>query len=259
MALDYLRESLEGIDEGLQALYQEKEGKYYLDVAGVMPMSEYDAKTIEFKGKEKALRKKADEYMNTLKGYGDYTPETVKELESKMKELELNADSFKGTSEDVEKKIQALKEYHENKSNDLVSKYTTQLSEKDSMISQVSNQLLEMKKDIEIRKEVEKWSREDTINDSVYLLKDMIDYNQEGETFEGKENGLTIAEVCEKFYKDRPLFCKPSNSGGATGNKNGQSISNPFKSGQENKTEQAKMFRENPELARRLQKEAGLV
>lgn len=42
MAIEYQVETLEGIDEAVAGLYVEKDGKYMLDVQGVVPKAQYD-------------------------------------------------------------------------------------------------------------------------------------------------------------------------------------------------------------------------
>jgi DNA-binding transcriptional MerR regulator len=78
MTLKLELESLEGVDEGIASLYQEKDGKYVLPVDGVVPKSEYEIlnQRLVDANEENARRRRAVERWREL---GE-SPEAVKEM-----------------------------------------------------------------------------------------------------------------------------------------------------------------------------------
>lgn len=78
MTLKLELESLEGVDEGIASLYQEKDGKFVLPVDGVVPKSEYEMlnQRLVDANEENARRRRAVERWKEL---GE-SPEAVKEM-----------------------------------------------------------------------------------------------------------------------------------------------------------------------------------
>lgn len=103
MTLKLEIESLEGVDENIAALYQEKDGKYVLPVDGVVPKSDFEAlnQKLVDANEENARRRRAVERWKEL---GE-SPEAVKELLSgKMT-----------PSDDQERIISEIKNQYEGK------------------------------------------------------------------------------------------------------------------------------------------------
>lgn len=257
MALTYQVDSLDGVDEAVKALYVADGEKFKLDVEGVIATSEYDSKITEANGKLKEVRKKSDEYIKKLKGFGENTPESIEELLQKSSELQILADQNKGTSEDTEAKLKANKEYYDSKLGDANTKHAEKVLELQNAINAKEAIILDSKLEKEIIDNVKETAKTESLIDVISLMKGMIEYNAEAEVFESKGTGLSIEELSKQFFKERPYLVKESTSGGSQGNLNKGALDDPFKEGDSySRTKQAQMFRENPELAKKLQEQA---
>lgn len=81
----------------------------------------------------------------------------------------------------------------------------------------------------------------------------------EGNIMVGKNGAMTFEEWIDGPIREKyaPLFPKPVGGGAVGNNGNTRTQNNPFKKETLNLTEQARIHRENPQLAARLQSEAG--
>jgi hypothetical protein len=82
--LKYLYDSIDDVPEEFRPLYAEREGKYELaEIEGVKTQADIDRLN-------KALAAEREEHKKTkgrVKGFGNYTPEQVEEMSSKLEEL----------------------------------------------------------------------------------------------------------------------------------------------------------------------------
>lgn len=112
MALDFEVDSLDGLEENVQGLYVEKDGKYRLDVSGIDPADELKEalrKQRDETKSEKERRKALEEAQQKLeesqaKEKGEFKTLWEKEQEQKAKLLE-ELNTFKGTVAEKEKKL----------------------------------------------------------------------------------------------------------------------------------------------------------
>lgn len=74
--LQHTVETLDDIPESVRPFYSEGDGKFYLQVDGVVPKSRHD----EFRENNISLLKENDTLKATLDTFGDLTPEKLKEL-----------------------------------------------------------------------------------------------------------------------------------------------------------------------------------
>lgn len=114
MALKYQLETIEDLDEPLQQLYTEKNGKYVLDVEGVEPVE-------NIKGLKSALAKER-EAANAYKKFGDPDDiaQQIADLEQKIKE----AGKGSKAADDAQAKIDQLTEQYEAKLKDSESRFS---------------------------------------------------------------------------------------------------------------------------------------
>lgn len=90
MALKAILDSLDGLSDELKKLYAQKDGKFHLDVEGLIPASKLD----EFRTNNIALLKEKDALTEKLKGFDGIDVAKLKELqatEQKVKEGQLIA------------------------------------------------------------------------------------------------------------------------------------------------------------------------
>lgn len=77
------------IPEAFVGEYEERNGAFHLKVEGdYAPLIEANTKLAEFRDNNRTLNAKANELTEKLKKYGEVTPESVIELQTKLKEFE---------------------------------------------------------------------------------------------------------------------------------------------------------------------------
>lgn len=124
MALKAILDSLDGLSDELKKLYVQKDGKFHLDVEGVVPKDRLD----EFRNNNIELKKQLDEITGK---YKDIDPEQVRELLKQDKALkekklldagkveELLEERTKAMKADYDTKIKALTEKDEKATSQL--------------------------------------------------------------------------------------------------------------------------------------------
>ncbi|ANF26028.1 hypothetical protein [Stutzerimonas stutzeri] len=240
--LDYQRDSLEGLDEGARAFYEEKDGKFQLKVNGI-PQGEdvtgLKAKLEELLGESKAAKAKAREAEEAAK-------KVAEESARKNGDIDALENSWK---EKLSKREQELLEQvngYEGQVKQLtVGRTATELATELAVHGSAKALLPHIQARLSM-----------DIRDGKPTVV-VLDAN-------GKPSAATLDELKAEFTNDpafAPLIVGSKASGsGAGGAKpgGGAANSNPFAKGEGfNLTEQARITRENPQMAAQLKQAAS--
>jgi len=271
MPLPYRINKKEEIPSGLESHYLEKkEGEavyYVLDTEGVVPSARLD----EFRNTNRELHKKINEFETKFEGVDPENYRNLTATVGNLKPDEITELLKKGKDVDkvVEQRIAAVKQGHEQQ----VKTFTTEIGRLTSRLSDLSiNQaVIERATKLGLRPSAQpditsRAQRVFTLNPK----GDLVALEADGKTPKYGKDGtpLTIQEWVEALVAEAPhLFAESKGSGGSGDGSGGQagggaewSKKNPFKKGTQffNLTEQGKLMKENPTLARRLMVEAGI-
>src|SRR5262249_16688016 len=111
MALKALVASLDEVAEEHKSLYTEKEGKFVLEVDGLVPKERLD----EFRNSNVQLRKEGEQLKATADKFKDIDPEKAREAEKKLKEIEEKNLLDKGNIEEVvNQRTAIMRQEHES-------------------------------------------------------------------------------------------------------------------------------------------------
>lgn len=168
----------------------------------------------------KARFNEVNEEKNTLK-------KTVTERDGQLEELK----KASGNSEELKKQIETLQESNKKS----VADYEEQL--KTLRLSTAIKLAITDAQDVDIVESL--------------IKKDQLVYGEDG-----KVAGLS--EQVKTLKKEKPFLFKTEKAQGYNPNAGSEPKVNPFKKDSINLTEQGRLFRENPEEARRLASEAGI-
>lgn len=168
----------------------------------------------------KARFNEVNEEKNTLK-------KTVTERDGQLEELK----KASGNSEELKKQIETLQESNKKS----VADYEEQL--KTLRLSTAIKLAITDAQDVDIVESL--------------IKKDQLVYGEDG-----KVAGLS--EQVKTLKKEKPFLFKMEKAQGYNPNAGSEPKVNPFKKDSINLTEQGRLFRENPEEARRLASEAGI-
>lgn len=248
--LKYIIENLEDIeDPKIRELYKEtSDGKFMLDIEGVKPTEEFN-KVHEALRKERELHR---DWEKKAKMFGDLTPENIEEFKTKIAELE----ATKG-SEDVEAIKKSLKEHYEARMAVINSESKNKLGEKDLLVKDLESKLTSFKLDKELMDLCKDVAKPESISDALALLKAGVIWDEDTGDFVASDGVTTLKDFTIDFFKNRPYFVASSEGGGAKGSKG--SINSPSDWTKLNMTEQGLLLKQNPVLAEKLRRKAGLI
>lgn len=239
--LKYQLDSLEGLDEGARAFYEEKDGKFQLKVDGI-PQGE-DVSGLKAKVEELLAEKKS-------------ASQKAKEAEAEAKRIAEEAARKNGDVEALEK---SWNEKYSKREQEL-------MSERDGLVGQI--------KELTVGRAATDLASELAIPGSAKALLPHIQSRlsmdiRDGKPSvvvmdaNGKPSATTLAELKAEFASDpafAPLIVGTHASGGGAGGAKpgGGAAPNPFSKGEHfNLTEQARIMRENPQLANQLKQAAS--
>lgn len=269
MPLQSVVDSLDGIDEAVQGFYEEKDGKYYLSLDGdikehpaVKPLQvayERDAaKRKEQSAKLTSLQAKLDGLPE------DFTPEQYNELRDKVDEIEATNGHASGEVEaDVRKAVAKA----EREAKRAERERATALEQNGQLMSGLQRLLVENSMQDELLK---------ANVDPRYLPAVKALIREDFKVVEDSDSPIGFAavagpdELTPKEYikawsqadENKIYISAGSNSGGsAKGSSDAAPASgdNPFKKDSRNLTQQNHLITNEPETAKRLAREAGVV
>lgn len=232
MALKAELESLDGVAEELHQFYpkDEKSGKYYLSVEGLVPKSKLD----EFRQNNINLNREKDKLARDLdeikSAYGEVTPDDVagmkKTLES-IKDKKVFDDE--GIEALVEKRLNALRMEHDSQLKANAKRIQELQSESDQWSSKFRRNVIDRAiSDAALKA----GARPQAVADVVLRGQSMWTLNEQGkpiakssdsDVMYGKDgtSPLTPAEWMDILKQEAPHFFEGSSGGGAPGGTNG--------------------------------------
>lgn len=244
------------IPEALRSAYKQRgDGAgYILDVeGGVVPKALHD----EF-------RQKNIDLMKRLEGFGDVTPDSLKELRAQQEQLTAElAAARKGKDAEAEKRIEALQTGLKKQIDDATK-------ERDAYKSRLETVLI----DGEVAKSAAAIGAHPTALDDISArVRSRFKIGDDNKPFAVDAQGnkvfgedgqpLGVDGVVRQLTKQAPHLFKPSNGSGATnqpaGGGRNQAAGNPWEKKSWNVTEQMKLMKSDAGEAKRLQAEAGVT
>ena len=271
MTLKAVLDTLDGVEDAIRGLYEQADdGKYYLAVDGVdsLPQVRGLATTLR-KYKEvapDASRLKAKlERLQQLEGFAELgmSAEEVRERLQRLEELE--ASGAKANSEQIEK----LRETYEKRVAATKKQLEEQIAAKEAEIQRLNAFVERLTIDNEIEAALAKVNVIPETREAVKALLKLRGPKvvHDGESYRGVFE-TDLGEIPIKDYveawsrKDEAAPFLPASgnkgSGATSGKAGGSARVNPFKPETRNLTEQMRLMKENPTLARQLAAEAGI-
>lgn len=270
MALKAVVDSLDGVEDAIQGLYTEAEdGKYYLSVDGVDALPQVRGLVTTLRRfKEVApdasrLKSKLDR-LSELEGYADLglSADEVREKIQRLEELEASGG-------DVDGKIEALRQTYDKQKAALQKQLEGKLGEKDAEIQTLQSFVERLTVDNALDRALDKVKVIPETREAVKALlkqrgpkviREGDDYRGIFETDLGEVSVEDYVDAWSRRDEAAPFMPASGNKGsGAGGGKVGGSArANPFKTETRNLSEQMRLVKENPTLARQLAAEAGV-
>lgn len=270
MALKAVVDSLDGVEDAIQGLYTEAEdGKYYLSVDGVDALPQVRGLVTTLRRfKEVApdasrLKSKLDR-LSELEGYADLglSADEVREKIQRLEELEASGG-------DVDGKIEALRQTYDKQKAALQKQLEGKLGEKDAEIQTLQSFVERLTVDNALDRALDKVKVIPETREAVKALlkqrgpkviREGDDYRGIFETDLGEVSVEDYVDAWSRRDEAAPFMPASGNKGsGAGGGKGGGSArANPFKTETRNLSEQMRLVKENPTLARQLAAEAGV-
>ncbi|WP_062359583.1 hypothetical protein [Vreelandella aquamarina] len=217
--------------------------------------------------KERDSRKKMEGTLTSLQSaFGERSPEDVKAMMDRLENDEMARLAAEGKTDEIIKKHkekwdaerksaeqswQQQLEEATNRANTLEQKLTQELVDNRAMAAASKAGVIPEALDVVKMLAKSQWQLED----GEPVLRD-----KDGNIVTGKQGALTFEEwAAEQLRESHPYIFPQPKGGNAPGNNGNASTKvNPWKSDQRNLTEQARIKRHEPELAKRLMVEAGI-
>lgn len=270
MSLKAVLDSLDGVEDAVRGFYTEAEdGKYYLTVDDVDALPSVRGLTNTLRRfKEVApdasrLKSRLDR-LAELEAYADLEL-SADEVRERLQELEeLRAAGAKAGSEQIEK----LRETYEKRVNATRKQLEEQIAAKDAEMQELRGFVERLTIDNELDRALDRVKVIPETREAVKALMKLrgpkVVQGEDGfqGVFETDLGDLDIASYVDKWSRSdeaAPFLPASGNRGtGATSGKGGGSArANPFADETLNYTEQMRLVKENPALARQLAAQAG--
>lgn len=252
MALNFEVENLDSIEDSYRGLYKKalKDGKeiYCLDVVGAVA----DSDITKLKNALNSEREMKADFEKKFKAFGEWTPDSVRDMQEKLTALEAGSGS---ASEEITRKMEEIRTNYQTKNAELKASYDKQISDLNKEIEMKDNLIMTtMRKDAV--KQVYDGKGDKTMFDAfLYYIAPKIEFSKEKQVWQSVDGLQSLQEVVDDVFNTCPGFLSATVSAGAretnVGGSTWDAVFNP-KSPKYNRTEQAKLFKQNPERAREL-------
>lgn len=270
-------EEFEGLDDGLRSHYIESQaGGYVLDAGDldqhpkVLGLRNTLKKFQEAGGTDaRRLKARLEEADRLRDGFGDLDPEEVRTALTRLQELE--ATGGKPSGDDVQRTLQdALAKQAEK----LNGTWEAKVSEKDAEINHLRGHIENRELSQGLTNELKGKVLEGTEESVGLLLRAKFENRVVWDEIHGERmprgvfvndlgeevNVATFVETWLRSEGAKPFVPGSGNNGtGSKADGPGSGRTNPFKAETRNLTEQGRIFRENPALAKQLAAAAGVT
>jgi len=247
--LKAILDSAEGLDEAIKPFYLEADGKFVLQIEGVQnhpdTLALKNAKDREAEGR-RTIKAELDELKARFQGLPeDFTVEEFNRLK----------DEGKGSVDD------RLKEQRERLTTQFNTEKATLTADRDKYKNIAEKRVVEQSlTDALVAAGVGK----QFIKAAKALLKDEIKVAYEGDEILATIKSLPLSSAIKEWAESeegKEFVVAPNNGGGGNTGVKGKpsSQNNPFKKETLNLTEQGRLKREDPDLAKQLASEAGVT
>ena len=254
--LEVSYDSADDIPAGFESLYTEKEGKHVLTrVKGLKTQADIDRLNTAL-SKERSDHKAIKQQLSSLASYG-----TVEEIVASLDRIpELEAKQGKGDPADLEKVVTARLAPLQRK----LDEANALLQEKDKAIEGYKGKEVKATVADVVRKAAKTLKiRESAIEDAIMYGERLLHVDESGNVVTKEGVGVTPFLDAENMLRDlitsRPHWLEDSFGGGASGGKGGQGGGDdPYSHDGWSVTEQMKLFKVDPERAKKLAKRNGV-
>lgn len=272
MAFEFQVDSLDGLPEGVREHYVERNGKFEIVVTGAKTQGDVD-RVMQSLVKE---RGEHDVTKAKLRGFGEFTPETVEQTLADLEDTKLQLKAVKQEGGPKDEDIEALVESRTQQRVKPVERKLAQLTTQFEELTGTNRSLIEEKTRGNILTDVLADARLKEVGIDSDALAPGADVELWAErVFERTEDGKTISKegvgvtpglspkevfIDLKAGGQRRHWFGSTHGAGARGGKGGggDDKENPFKEGPGfNLTKAAQIVRDDPERAARLAKAAG--
>jgi len=258
MKLQSTIEDINTLDEPFRDLYVLRDGKYHFDgVDGIKTQADIDRLQSSLSKERNAHKEIRDKFAPLI----DQDPSEILAMLDKFPELEAAA---QGASDPekiqalVDAKLNAIKAPLERELN--TTKKTK--AELEMQLQQLTQEKLSRSIHDSVIKEVRKAKLPIEVDEDVLLNADrifeVIDGQVQTKDGVGVTPGIDPASWLAEILPRKPHWRGPSFGGGARGSQGGSSFgTNPWTAKDWNKTEQGRVYREDPQKAEQMAKSAG--
>ena len=242
-------DDLEGIPEALQSYYTKgEEGGYFLETDDDS-LKQVKTKISEFRSNNIQLAKEKEDLQRKLSEFDSFDVEEIKEAlkaRQQVKEDELVPRT------EIDKHLKKRLD-QERKT------FEAQLNELSTARAQLSDELATMKIEKMVTESINRIGQLQKGALADVLRRARMEIEVKDNQLVEKDSGLNLDPVswAQDLHKNCPYFFAANTGVGARGSSDINSEPNPWQEGKENLTEQGRIWKENPDKARRLAAAAG--
>lgn len=244
-------DDLTEVPESLQDFYSASEtGGYYLQTDDDS-LKQVKSKISEFRANNIQLTREKEELQKRLSAFDDLDPDQIREAlkaQQQVQESELLPRA------EIDKHLQKRLE-QERKA------YETQISEVTEQRQRLNEELSAMKIEKLVTESINRIGQlqKGALSDVLRRARMEIEV-KDNEVLE-RDSGLSLDpnQWARDLYKNCPYFFAANTGIGAKGSSDLQAEPNPWAKGQENLTEQGRIFKDSPDKARRMAATAGVT
>lgn len=240
-------DTLDGLDEALQPLYTKGEdGRFYLDAEGVDDLPSVRG----LKSKRDELLEAQRKLREQLKAFDGLDPEAARKALEELENREADKLRDKGAFDELRAKI-------EKRHADELAKVRAEVEKRDGFIHRllIENAISDAIEKANVLPQYREAVKALLRQRGPKVVQDGDDYRAIFETDMGEAAISTYVEAWARSDEAAP-FLPPSGKGGGGADPNGGGrgggVPNPWKKESWNLTEQGRITKENPDLARRL-------
>lgn len=270
MALKFQLDSIEALnelDEAIQPLYQENNGKYVLAVEGAKSLHDFDGVTKALSAERKAAKALKDQYDPWASTFKDKTPAEIQAELDRIPLLEADA-SGKVSREKIDLMVETAARNRMAPVEKARDELKALVAEREATIAAFyaadrKRTILDSVREVAAKDPSLHETSYTSPRGALMLLAEQLFTIDETtnrvvvrEDVEGIAAGLGVKDALAELKNQHPYLTKGSVGGGASGGTGGGSVTNPFKSN--DMTERGRFANQYPEKVAAMVKAAGL-